>query len=525
MGEIEYRTVVLVEVNGLATDCALFETACTELAWEVLERPAHPSGSQMCRVQYVVEARMAGAALGARRGVREALDRIAARSNLDVVMLAIQPVRHEFQDRTAWRAHTVPPAAAPWGIPRHAWPRLRHWLVRGGWWDLERDVTARTAEEALRLARRPLPGAAPLPAGVRVRPLDPSARAESHPRHVRIALLWRIAAVSLVLYVGGRLLGTGLRVHNVIDVPSGLLGAMLLIWGAGLSALLLRDMVRLAGAAGTSRGRIGVSVQAAALCGLCAWAISDGANSSQDPSVLLLTAGAVAAPRGLYLFISRSTWRTWVPWLLPALLPIVIMVLPGIGSMVFLAYLYPFGAEPGDVDIPPYWQLYAALRWSVVVLAFLQAPALYGYLRHLHAPVALRRGTGLILAVTVTGVALLIGARYVVLEPLRASTEAYKAALDDHTPATYYGISPEWVCVRPVEGMTPGEVPAQGGEFAPGRTYLKLGDSDGAVVLWWAGATERRSKTLSLSDDETLKLPLSKIRITPADDPSRGCPP
>ncbi|MFE7161599.1 hypothetical protein [Streptomyces sp. NPDC057636] len=79
--------------------------------------------------------------------------------------------------------------------------------------------------------------------------------------------------------------------------------------------------------------------------------------------------------------------------------------------------------------------------------------------------------------------------------------------------------------MRPLEGMASDEVPVQGGDFTPSRAYLKLGDSDGTVVLWWRGATARQTKKFSLDDDETLKLPLSKVRVTPADDPSRRCAP
>jgi hypothetical protein len=48
-----------------------------------------------------------------------------------------------------------------------------------------------------------------------------------------------------------------------------------------------------------------------------------------------------------------------------------------------------------------------------------------------------------------------------------AANDAYRAAIEGRTPAKYYGISAEWVCVRPVEGMKPGEVPAQGDAFTP----------------------------------------------------------
>ncbi|MGW6358539.1 hypothetical protein ACWFR5_26035 [Streptomyces sp. NPDC055092] len=468
-------------------------------------------------MHYIVEARTPGATYAAQRASLDALNRAAARSNLDVTMLAAQPIRHDFGARTTWRAHIAPPDAAPRGVPSRAWPWLRARLVRLGWFDLERGVTASTKEEALRLVRRVLPGVAPLPPGVRVRLVERDWR----PVYPRAHVLWRIGGAYLLLNLGGYLLGSSLDFGEG-DGYSLLLGVICIGCGVLLSGLLIRELTRPAVEEQKGRGRqaLGLAVFLTALTG---WSINKGLSSRPDPDLLFAVA-VLVIPRGLYLFISRSTWRTWLPWLLPALLPFVITLLPGIGSMVSLVYLYAFGAEPADVEVASYWQLYAAMRWSVVALALLLGPALYGYLRHANTPTVLRRGLGTILIVGVTCVAALTGAYYLGVAPLRASEDAYRAALNGRTPATYYGISPEWVCVRPLEGMSSGEVPVQGGVFTPSRAYLKLGDSNGTVVLWWHGATARQSKKFSLDDDETLKLPLSKVRVTPADDPSRRCP-
>jgi hypothetical protein len=518
LSETRYRTVVLVEVNGLAADCVLFEAACQELGWVVLESPVHPAGPQMNRVHYIVEARTPGATNGAQRASLDALNRAATRSNLDVTMLAAQPIRHDFEARTTWRAHVAPPHTAPRGVPSRVWPLLQSWLVWLGWFDLERGVTAATKEEALRLVRRELPGVTPLPPGVRVRPIERDRR----PAYANAHMVWRLLATTLLMILAGYLLGTGID-FSVGDGYSLILGFMCLGCGVLLYALLIRDSIGPTVEEPTGRGRHALGL-AVSLALLTSWGISKGLSSRPDPELMLVVA-VLIIPRGLYLFISRSTWRTWLPWLLPALLPFVFTLLPGIGSTVSLVYLYAFGAEPADVEVASYWQLYAAMRWSVVALALLMGPALYGYLRHANTPTVLRRGLGTILIIGVTCVAAVTGAYYLGVAPLRASEDAYRAAIDGRTPATYYGISPEWVCVHPLEGMASGEVPVQGGDFTPGRAYLKLGDSDGTVVLWWRGATVRQSKKFSLDDDETLKLPLSKVRVTPADDPSRRCPP
>jgi hypothetical protein len=462
----------------------------------------------MHRVQYVVEARIPGDPGGARRGVMRELDRIAARRSLDLTMLAAQPIRHEGQDLTLWRVHAEPRTDPPRGIPRRAWPWLQRGLLRLGWWDLEREVTAPDRHEALRLARRTLPGAEPLPAGVRVRSVD--RRRHGQFRYMGSAVTWRIAEAGALLLIGARTIGTGIEAGNALHIVT---GALALLASGGLWAPFFRILDR-----DQKRTRM-----AAALVGSCVLLAMSTSKSADDNLPLVIACAALFTMRGLHLFISRTSWRTWVPWLLPALLPLVFVALPGMGSIVYLAYLYPFGAEPSDVTVAPHWQLYAALRWGIVALALLVGPAVFGYLRHSHALAYLRLWVAMVIAVSMTGTAVLAGLWHVVGGPLMAANDAYRAAIEGRTPAKYYGISAEWMCVRPVEGMKPGEVPAQGDAFTPDSPYLKLGDSGGTVFLWRADGPWKGAIFKSIDDDKTLKLPLNKLRVTPADNGSARC--
>lgn len=130
---------------------------------------------------------------------------------------------------------------------------------------------------------------------------------------------------------------------------------------------------------------------------------------------------------------------------------------------------------------------------------------------------------GAILALGVLSGVAFIGIKYVLSPPLAAAEEAYRAALAGRTPAKYFGIKPEWVCVYSLKGADPDSVPVQGGDLSPDMPYLMLGDAGGDVVLWRAQGQWAGSVRVSMRDDQTLKLPLSKLRVVPTDTPRKRC--
>ncbi|MFI7008990.1 hypothetical protein [Streptomyces sp. NPDC050145] len=222
--------------------------------------------------------------------------------------------------------------------------------------------------------------------------------------------------------------------------------------------------------------------------------------------------------RGLALFIGQRRWQTWVPWVLPALLPLFFGAFPGVGSFVHDAYLKAFDTDAEAVGVSAVWQLYAATRWGALVLILLFGPALYGYARHFHLSRLDR------IPVLVTLLAVLFAlcdwgtTRFVLGPAAKTGTTAVSQASSGNIPSSYYGIEPEWVCVAPLAGQAAEEIPVQGGAFEPARPLLHLGASGGNVVLWDTGADRKSGK-----DNRTLTLPLSRLRISPTDDPRGTC--
>ncbi|MFD3410563.1 hypothetical protein [Streptomyces cyaneofuscatus] len=92
-----------------------------------------------------------------------------------------------------------------------------------------------------------------------------------------------------------------------------------------------------------------------------------------------------------------------------------------------------------------------------------------------------------------------------------AGAGAVRAAASGKAVDAYFGISPQWVCVRPI-GPADG-IHVDGGEFRPSRPYLKIGDASGTAVLW------------DPAEKGALKMPLDKLRIIPVDEPSKSCAP
>jgi len=88
--KFNHRIVVLASVNGLRTDCELFEAACAQQGWPILEQPTHPTGRLLREVEYTVEVRIQGAYTGAVRSARFQVEQIGRRYRLDLHALAAQ---------------------------------------------------------------------------------------------------------------------------------------------------------------------------------------------------------------------------------------------------------------------------------------------------------------------------------------------------------------------------------------------------------------------------------------------------
>ncbi|MHA5049140.1 hypothetical protein [Streptomyces sp. SD15] len=512
MATFDHRIVVLVSVKGLRTDCELFEEACARHGWAILEKPPHPSGCELSTMEYTVEIRLPGTYGGAVRGSRLQVERVARQFRLDLHVRVAERLESDSKGRPRWRVY-IDPAARPVGFtPVWARSRIRRAVVLFGLRDTGRELSAENEAEALILARRALPGSAPVPPGIRVRSLS---RKPERPRAMRRGnqIVWgRLFYLIFAGALSAVMLGYALNHENAVGT---MLSILALVWvGAGFAVVLLRrgrqhpeswrreDSVLLV---------VGVLL-------IFPTAFANGVSGTDSdvwPGVFFVL--GLLCLRGLYLFIRQRSWRTWMPWVLPALLPFAFGTFPGVGSFVHVTYLDVFGVGLADVDVPAYWQLFAALRWGPVVLVLLVGPALYGYIRHSHRPGEDRALFGVLLALLLIAAAIGAGEGFVIGQAHDAGVEARRAAASGDTPAPYYGVEPEWVCVSPVTGTQPGEIPVQGGDFTPTRSYLMLGDSGGTVVLWDPGTRK------SLASGHALKLPLDQLRIAPTPHPDRSC--
>ncbi|MFC7306855.1 hypothetical protein ACFQVC_21810 [Streptomyces monticola] len=224
--------------------------------------------------------------------------------------------------------------------------------------------------------------------------------------------------------------------------------------------------------------------------------------------ILLVLALAFAMVNGLRLLVRQVSWRHALPWLLPALLPVVLGFVPGIGMVVHFAYLDAFGLHVEDIDVPKIHQFLAFMKMMAMLSGGLFPLSLWGYAKHFHLMLS-ERTTGYlvlaVLAVTVTAQVV-----WIVLAPaFNAGAQAVAAAAAGRTPTGYFGIEPQWVCASPV-GMVD-EVPVEGESLAPSRPYLLIGDSAGTAALW-----DSRKRGV-------IKAPLSKIRLFPSDAPRGRC--
>ncbi|MFJ9900331.1 hypothetical protein ACIQPR_44075 [Streptomyces sp. NPDC091280] len=508
MAVFTQRVVALVELTGGQADQRRFEDECDRRGWAVLERPEENAGAQRnvsADVRYVVELRQLGIAWRAAAGANEQVKEAARRLDLAArVLTADRMVTDGPAQVFEWR----PVTARSWRLGGTSRPPMAG-----------RRMWAADEQEALRLARRALPGAAPTPSGVRV---SSESLADAHSlanrRNVKLgAIIW--FALNLVAYGNS----TALSALRVVSAPRAAVSIGSVVAGCWLTQFSVRRPWAFAG----ELKPLGGAFLTLALCLLAAalgvrtgpggWEagpVGEQARTLVAIAWLLLRIALVLG--GLFLLGYSSGWRTLAPWLIPFAIPVIIGLVPGAGEAVVRQYLDAFGTEPDDVGVPLYWQFRASAPMLLGLTPWLLMPAIFlGYLRLLHVPL---RSRGVMTVSCI--VALLMG--YVTLSgslldsARRDGRQAEKAAADWRTPPPFYGITPSWVCAAPLAGDDPARIPVVGGIFSPGRAYLMLGDSAGTAVLWAPSAAGTEGA-------ETLQVPLAKVRIRDADAPASGC--
>ncbi|MEU3406886.1 hypothetical protein ABZ766_23510 [Streptomyces sp. NPDC006670] len=507
----DQRAVAVVKLSGTSTDLELFEAEIQARDWRMLSRrPSSDSTLQAdgeCR--YTVEVRFPGSALRAATAAREHLEVVSDLLVLDLVVEAVQVVERAPVDLPVWYVYAPIPTGM---VPPRSWAgRLRgrvsaRFASAVGLRDTGRQVRAGSESEALALAARRLPGVPCASGGMAVRrsmgvppPPPPSEWPRRRGAARRLAMMRFPALVALVCgaWVAG-LWGAGVwALTPAVPFALGALAASFMIARWALPEVTGPRFL-VAGLAGP--------VLAAAFG---AFAVLTSPDKTIGLGVVLvgIAAGSIALT-GVWLWVRQSRWGVTLPWLLPALLAFLPGLLPGLGLSQQALYLDAFGVDLEDVDIPAAMRLLAVLKLLVVSLIWLTAPAILGYMRHLHYMVA-NRWVGYSAAAFVTVYTLVAGVGTVGASATSAGREAVTAAAAGRAPSHYYGIKPEWVCVSPIREVS--QIPVDGGVLDPAHAYLSLGDASGMAVLW------------DPHGNATLKVPLSTLRLVPVDAPRRPC--
>ncbi|OEJ32427.1 hypothetical protein [Streptomyces subrutilus] len=508
----DQRAVALVVLRGTATDRGIFEAEVAAQGWDVLERDgpaATPTAESTCA--YLVEVRFPGSGYRATTGARERLEAVADRLVLDMVVEAVQLVERDPLDLPVWHGYQpprLPPCTTPVPLPERVRERAATWwAVTLGPRDTGRQVRAESEAEARALAGRALPGAPPAPNGSSVRRsmgTGPRPAGQQVPRRRGPARQFAMVRFPVLLAL--------------------LCGAWTgALWGRGPGAwwpVLPCLAVALAGAAVVLRRAApalpasGVGAAAFALvagvCVIAAHAVATAPDTATGFAFVAVGIGIGSmVGTGVWLLVRQSSWGRALPWLLPAALPLVVVLLPGFGLTLPAAYLDSFGVDLEDVEVPAAWRVIGALKVVAALALWLLAPAFIGYAKHLHYLVKDRW-----MAYTVAGFLLfyctVASAWALALQPAAAAgARAVAAAAEGRTPPFYYGIKPEWMCVWTVADVD--KVPVEGGRLARGSAYLLLGDAGGTAVLW-----DAREK-------QALKVPLAFLRLVPADAPRQPC--
>lgn len=407
------------------------------------------------RSRWVVEAGVPGSRSSAAAAVRTVLGRLEARLPVVADLRTSDLILRQELPRGRYAVHRPP------RLP-HRLRRLEPLLVRTGLYDTGRellmvpgaDVEQRAAAEAV----RELPGGSTPPADGRPRRIGPEANRVPPPRGPRSARRtsspW-LAFLTVLLLLGGIRLGAVDRSSAWAWVAMALLVVLVGI-SFGVNYVSLWE--HSATDSRLRRGSAGLVV--AVLIGGLAVGIGAGGSVRLWQGVLI-TALLWAMGNGIRLLIRDLTWQTTAAWLVPALLPIALVLLPVFGISLHVFYLDAFGLDREAVAIPAAWNVIADLKALAVLAGPLAAASLLGYARHFQQ-FRTPGGPAIVLTVVAVGFSVTVALfqMQIMTGPAQAAARAQQQARDGRQPARYFGIAPRRVCLRPVgEGAWDGAAP------------------------------------------------------------------
>ncbi|MFJ1752827.1 hypothetical protein [Kitasatospora sp. NPDC088134] len=437
-----------VEVTGTAKGRAKLAEALEGHGWvvTVLEE----DGPR--RARWLVEAGVTGSRAGAALAARLTLGRLAARSPAEADLRLQEPIVHE-----------EPPRGRYFVQRPVGWPtRFGSLAARTRLYDTGRevflppgpDIRARAEAEAVRA----LPGVALPPADGLPRPagaeLDRPGRTGAPVLPGRVAVPLASGLLILVLLTG--LLLGGLH----LGAPAWAVGLVVAALCGGATGVVVVHSAHWAVGPRHSPVVAGAVGAAVALLLAAATALTAGVWPKLWPATLV-GIGILLCGNGLRLLLRGLSWQATAAWLVPALLPILLVGLPGFGFSLHAFYLDGFGLNREDAQVPGIWQVIADGKALVVVAGPLVAVSLLGYARHLHA---FRTFGGLAVAsallfVAFSGVLALYWSQ-IIVPASRAAATTQQQARDGRQPTPYFGIAPRRVCLRAVgEGGWDGAPP------------------------------------------------------------------
>ncbi|MGX2993593.1 hypothetical protein JNUCC64_04740 [Streptomyces sp. JNUCC 64] len=507
----DQRAVALVELRGTRVDCELFEAAVADRGWVVLDsRGGNISDVADTSRCYTIEVRFPGSRINAIKGAHERVEVLSDSLLLDLKVLIVDRVDRDPELLPQWSAY-IRPTVRPFTAELS---RRDRWAERWAVWraehmgaqDTGRLVQASSVSAAWRLAARHLPGARTPSGQVAARGswgvTEPPASNVPLRRRESSRMPNRgIVALVAALWVGAR----------ITDRYEQGFGAW---WGfalAGLGACWGIAAATRRMAPQKPRGAIvAVSLAATLLAALLGVGTVRAEPAEGVGSRLILYAGlATVGLNGLRLLIRQWTWQRFAPWLIPALLALLVSLRtpPGFGLYTF--YLDAFGVHAEDVQVPQAYQFLAALKLLACMSLLFAVPALLGYAKHLHLYVKERGPVNLLLFAASL---VLLGLGVVGLGVGAAGWAGEKAleqAKTGRIPSAYFGVEPQWVCTQPVGKVS--DIPVDGGELRPEHPYLRVGDSGGTVVLW------------DTTTEQALKAPLDKLHVLPQETRPTSC--
>ncbi|MFI9765821.1 hypothetical protein ACIHJG_03000 [Streptomyces sp. NPDC052415] len=208
-----------------------------------------------------------------------------------------------------------------------------------------------------------------------------------------------------------------------------------------------------------------------------------------------------AAGLALFLFIlyglPYALLHTWFSrnanWAVPALIPALALSLPWFGGLLHTMYLRTgFGIPADAVPVSLYWRYLASFKTLGLALALASLmAAIAGWMRHYHQWVNSRGMVTVgvpVVSLVVFGMSGLAGTAEAQIDAGRA----WEAARAGRTPASYYGLEGELVCVTPVDR----EIPVFSGPLDSQRPLLTFGPSGDRIWLWDPRRTESLSARL-----------------------------